>query len=504
MSKQALSVLFPLAFVLALIFVLSLSLRVYRIDHQSFWMDEIYTLRIAPLPWPEMSKMIDKSDNGKPPLYNLFMHSWLQNGTSEFVARLPSAFFGAATCIVAALLGAFFLGARGWIVGLLLAFSPFHVWYSQEARLYTLLGLFSALAFYFHCLYCRDKKGSELICFVIFGVLTCYTFPYGFFFLAVTSAYAFFQRPPLSTRQLGLDALAHLVVFGSFALWIPRMIHAAVTTAQIHKGRDLEMLAYSFNNLFFGSSIGVAPEQLHQPISPFHQHPIASIILLLTFIISVLVFLSGLKILREENWNAFVFGSLGVVVFLGGPFLISIIKPTITNNPRYAFMALIPVLVVVAAFLLNAVAKASVPHRLLGGFLLAGIVLSLFNYYYVSAYSRDNMRAAAHEINNDKSIDAVFVCNDCEVPTMAHYYRGPAPIIGIQYPPGGSENQEAQWIRDHAGTAQHPVLVYLRPDIGDPQSKLPPLFQTLFHVKKSQEWSGVTLYEYDANQTPAQ
>ncbi len=447
--------------------------------------------------------MIIKSDNGKPPLYYLFMHRWLQFGNDEFWARLPSAFFGTAMCIAAALLGSCLLGKKGWIVGLLLALSPFHIWYSQEARQYAMLGMWGAFAILFHARFCKEKKIVDMVLFIIFGILTCYTFPYGFFFLLVTAICAALYRPSLTFRQLSLDAGAHIFIFASFIPWISHMVKSAMTTSQPHKGRDIEVLAYSFNNLFFGSSIGIPPERLHQTIPLMHDYPVGGLVLLLSVVISAMVALTGLGILWRENWNAFVFCCAGLIIFLSAPFAISLIKTSITNNPRYGFLALLPAMILVAVLLLKVVERPTKFTGILAGLLVIGVATSLFNHYFVDAYSRDNMRAAAQVAEQDKNIDVIFVCSNPLLRTLKYYYHGPAQIYDIAYPRDAVEADEIQLVKSLAPDARHPALFYLRPDLGDPNHKLPPLFESLFRLTGSQKWTGVTLYQYEALPVPS-
>ena len=88
------------------------------------------------------------SHNG--PLFFLLLRLWRNlTGDSEFALRYPSALLGT----VAVALG-FVLARRlgfghrgGLLLGLLLATSPYLVWYGQEAKMYTFLLALVTLAF---------------------------------------------------------------------------------------------------------------------------------------------------------------------------------------------------------------------------------------------------------------------------------------------------------------------------------------------------------------------
>ena len=465
-------------------------------------MDEFYTLKMANLSLEQLNEWTKDHDNGKPPLYYMFMHFWLSHENEEGWTRLPSAIFGALTCVFASLLGMRFLGDRGWILGLLLALSPLHIWYSQEARMYTMMGLFCVLAFYFHTRFCQEGKGLDLVCFIITGVLTCYTHPYAFFFLAVTAVCALFHQPALKLKQLLTDGAAHLVIFGIFCLWIPRMIHSAVTSYQDPKGHNLAVFIYTVFNLFLGPSVGLSPDQLR--VDRFHafaENPGGALLIIIGLAVSVIISAIGFGILFRENRNAFVFALAGSVVLTVFPVIIAVLKPTITNNPRYAFLALFPLLLGLAAFFLKAWEKPLWTHRILGAVFAGFVALSLVDYYFVPEYERDDIRSAAHYLmgDNGKNVDFIFVCDPTDTETLGYYYHGPASIVGLNYPPSVSAPDEAATIKSALVGFKHPVLIYLRPDHGDARRQLPDLFESLYPLTDKQSWPGVTYYQFDAS-----
>lgn len=124
------------------ILLLAALVRLWGLGAQSLWMDEAFSHLFARLPldvaWQAMIV-----DAVHPPLYYLLLRPWLAlAGESEFALRLPSAAAGVLTVAL------IFRVGRAWAnrqtavwSALLLAVSPFHVWYSQEARMYALLGL---------------------------------------------------------------------------------------------------------------------------------------------------------------------------------------------------------------------------------------------------------------------------------------------------------------------------------------------------------------------------
>ena len=126
--------------------LLAWALRLYRLDAQSFWYDEGYSIFMAALPPAEMVRWT--AGDFTPPLYDSLLHLWLPlAGWSEFAARFLSVCAGTLTIAALVRLGRN-LHSRlgGGLAGLLAAAAPFAVWHSQDARTYTLQGLFGLLA----------------------------------------------------------------------------------------------------------------------------------------------------------------------------------------------------------------------------------------------------------------------------------------------------------------------------------------------------------------------
>ena len=115
----------------------ALALRGYQIGEQELWYDEAFSFHMATL--DDALEYIAYDYN--PPLYYLLLRAWTRlAGSSEAALRMLSACFG--TAFVAATIWA----ARqifNWRValwsGLVAAIAPIHIYYSQEARGYTLL-----------------------------------------------------------------------------------------------------------------------------------------------------------------------------------------------------------------------------------------------------------------------------------------------------------------------------------------------------------------------------
>ncbi len=131
---------------LALITLIAVALRFYKLEVWSFWGDEMITVNRA-------QKLFQEGIALKPISLMLTYASLTMLGTSEWSARLVPALIGIVS--VPALyfpIRKMFGPTVALMAGLLLAISPWHLYWSQNARFYSALLLFCSLAlltFYF-------------------------------------------------------------------------------------------------------------------------------------------------------------------------------------------------------------------------------------------------------------------------------------------------------------------------------------------------------------------
>lgn len=132
--------------------VLAFALRTHRLAGQSIWYDEGLSVYYARRPLPELLALVSGSDH--PPLYFLLLHFWLRlaafgQPAIEYLVRYPSVIFGVLLVPLVYVLGSQLLSRQaGLLAAVLIAISPFHVWYSQETRMYTLVAFLTLWASY--------------------------------------------------------------------------------------------------------------------------------------------------------------------------------------------------------------------------------------------------------------------------------------------------------------------------------------------------------------------
>ena len=126
---------------------LAAALRLYGLAHQGFWYDEANTAQLVHFSPGRMLGLIPQSES-TPPLYYCVAWVWVRLfGDHEAGLRSLSAVAGVLVVPVAYTAGARLMSPRaGLITAALTACSPLLVWYSQEARSYSLLVLLTALS----------------------------------------------------------------------------------------------------------------------------------------------------------------------------------------------------------------------------------------------------------------------------------------------------------------------------------------------------------------------
>jgi mannosyltransferase len=220
------------------ILLLALALRLHRLDAQSVWYDEAVTAQVAGQGLAELTRWT--ADDIQPPLYYYVVAGWTRligAGVSgvepggEWALRFPSAFFG--------VLGVSLAWAVAWRVfrplhigrlaapaaALLMAVSPLHVYYSQEARMYTLLVALGLLAGY--TLMGLGRTWQRGLVFVLAGAALLYTHYFGaLLLLALGLCWLVAMIAAEGRRKSAL--LTGLLSFAAIALlylpWLPSML----------------------------------------------------------------------------------------------------------------------------------------------------------------------------------------------------------------------------------------------------------------------------------------
>ena len=168
--------------------------RFYGLGKQSFWNDELASWKICQ--YDNIRRAIKKGvcPDVHPPGYQALLFLVVKYiGDSESILRFPSAVAGALSPFMIFLVCAkLYTYREGLIASALMAFSWCPIYYSQEARPYSLLLLFTLVSMYFWILLLKDLHRNEtnrdyysLSGYIVSAVTVCYLHYFGLFLIAL-------------------------------------------------------------------------------------------------------------------------------------------------------------------------------------------------------------------------------------------------------------------------------------------------------------------------------
>jgi hypothetical protein len=184
-------------------------LRFATLGVQSYHHDEIVTAsRILRSDFGHAMNAVGFSESA-PPLYYALAWVWTQvTGTGEFGLRSLSALAGVATVPVVFLIGIELRGRRaGLMAAALVAVNPMLLWYSQEARAYSLLALLCAVSLLFCVRALRNGRRRD---FTLWGVASALALATHYFaiFPLIAETVLLLRRRGLRTGLAGLWIVA--------------------------------------------------------------------------------------------------------------------------------------------------------------------------------------------------------------------------------------------------------------------------------------------------------
>lgn len=416
--------------ILVSIILIGSFLRIYHLGTESIWFDEAASIYGS----KENLVLVVQSSgrlHNQPPLYFVLLHFWMRLfGTSEIAVRSLSAIFGIISIFVIYQVGCQLFNWRvGLISSFLSAISCYHIYYSQEARAYSLLQLLTLLSFSFFIKVLRtdSRRALHFALLLLTNVCLAYTHPHGLF--VIISQNVYFLLLWNRYKRLGfwfLGVLLGTVAF--FSPWIPVLFDRASGIAQNFwlPEPSLKDIFYTIRDYASGNNSSIA------------------------FLIFSILCLVGLSAMRGFNgeWNRqnllqsikglnrnssleFVEETLLLAVWFSFPIIIPFIVSQFSAPiyfPRYTISAS-------PAFYLLVARGISAFNRRRAVFFLI-ILVSLSSLpglrYYYSHYTKDQWRETASFIeHNSRAKDVIFTWPDNWSLAFNYYYKGNLEIFGI-------------------------------------------------------------------------
>jgi uncharacterized membrane protein len=260
---------------MAILFI-GLFLRVYDLSGESIWFDEAFSIELANSGL--FGVLEESAQDIHPPLYNVLLHYWIVLfGDSEFSTRFMSVIFGVFAIFMIYKVGSLIFDEEVGIFGaLLLALSNFHIYYSQESRMYSLMALLTLLSMYFFLKILSNRNVIDAVAYVLCSIFLVYTHYFGLFIIIAQNIYIFtlflltkddYKRNMKRWILLQLILIVlfspWIVVFirqvlqvqnGYRVAWIPvPSIHSIIKSFSLYSGSNL--LLYLFLILAFFSIV---------------------------------------------------------------------------------------------------------------------------------------------------------------------------------------------------------------------------------------------------------
>lgn len=210
---------------LLIILLIALLARLYALGKESIWLDEATSLMLARMDLAELVRWTARDIH--PPLYYILLHFWIVLGDSEAILRGLSVLAGVLNVLAIYALGReLFDAPTGLLSACFLALDPFHIWYSQETRMYAWTALLFSAIVWAALLYLHRPRQLALGLYVALAVAGLYTHYYTLFALLLTNLWALYalMRKHIPWRSWWYWVGAQLVVLLLFLLWLPNLL----------------------------------------------------------------------------------------------------------------------------------------------------------------------------------------------------------------------------------------------------------------------------------------
>lgn len=156
-------------------FVVAAALRFLGLQ-SGLWYDEIVTLVLS-VRYPLRQIVMEFPGVNEHPFYSVLAHVSIGTfGESAWALRLPACMFGIASVVMVYVLGAQLISRlEAWAAAAVLATSYHHIWFSQNARGYTLMGFLALLSVYLLLRAGRTGRRVDYVAYALVCATGIYT-----------------------------------------------------------------------------------------------------------------------------------------------------------------------------------------------------------------------------------------------------------------------------------------------------------------------------------------
>jgi len=397
--------------VIYIILIFALGLRVIAID-QSLWLDE--AISALAVQNHSLTSLVGEYLVGdfSPPLYFVIQWFWVRaTGTSELMLRLPSVLYGVGTVYFSYLIAKIYVKSKkskfAELVALIVAVSPLLVYYSQEARMYSLAALVVTLSIYFFLMHRRSKDVKYFILFFVSFTAALYTHYLTWLMIPVFALWGIRYITPLFTIVPWLPYLSNQLsqgtgAAGNLAVWA-------------------ELSAINAKNviLVFIKFVSGRIPYLKQSAA------VTGLITLSSIVFWVLTLLGAQKIwpgLKKVSKHEYVLVAWLIIPLILAA-LISIRVPVFSY---FRFLFVVPAFILLLAIGIQEISKKYL-EVFLGLIVLISLLFS-FMYLLNSANHREDWESAVAYLHQSDNDPTVFIRNSVRAP-FDYYDKGKSLVL---------------------------------------------------------------------------
>ena len=212
----------------AAILLLGFALRLIRLDARYIWYDEAFSIlysgkRLAAILYGTIAQVDGAAADVHPLGYYFLLHFWQAVfGDSVFAVRFLSVVAGMLSIALVLVVTRELFGMKVALAGTLItALAPFHISYSQEARMYSLLTLWTLLMAWFFVRAARGRTWGEWAGFIMAGALCLYTQNLAFLYVLALDFWVLLTRRWRLFRPLVVSHLGMAVLFLPWLILLP-------------------------------------------------------------------------------------------------------------------------------------------------------------------------------------------------------------------------------------------------------------------------------------------
>lgn len=470
-----------------LLLICAVILRFWGIEKESVWIDEAYSIFLANHSFQEIIQGTIADQH--PPLYYLLLSIWLHGSNSVVLARSFSAVLGVFFVFQAFVFSKKVLNDIAAIeVGFLITISPFHIWYSQEARMYMLLAvlLMGSMCQFFLIL----EGKNRLISYTILTILALYTHYFAIFILLTQFFVILILRinSLIARKQFLISLLGIFVVLVIFLPWLPIAFYQSQSHPLVWIEKlSLQTFLDTFLRILFGSGFLLLPPLLRS----------------ITFI--VIILLIAYTVYREiikNNYKDLFF--IAILIWAFAPYLmVSIIS---VRSPIFQYKQFLFLIFPILLLYIWVSHKKREWIRLL---MIAVVVFFsvIFLLFQQSTTTKDNWKGLGGYLNQKAELQDGIFCNPAasKLP-LSFYIKKSFDIRG--YPldydilKGGWEGERISQRNIHEIINGYPFdrkrvwLIEFFPELWDPDKLIRKSLNKKCVMEEEQYFGNITLTLY--------